>query len=213
LIALYDAANLPMAAGTPPLTREMADCYLDLSGFISALVQNREWIPFSDEVKAALMQQLASQYPLLTPQEQGWFATLPLEWRKTRAMWHKSSGRDRDKLRKQLLIQHGVVQAGAEHIGQNRPQSSGTTQQRQLHNLQTNTSDISASRLRQQSTTQDMLDDILARQKKEEEDMSAEDPELALQLKLQNQVKTATMLSNMMSMQHQSCMAIAQNLR
>jgi hypothetical protein len=57
-----------------------------------------------------------------------------------------------------------------------------------------------------------LVEEMLEAQRKEEEELLATDPQLALQKKLQNQQINATMLSNMAKMSHESTMAIARNM-
>src|SRR5262249_12699118 len=72
LIFLYDRTNIPMAMGTPPLTREIANCYFDLIGLVQSLQMGVEWRPLPDQVKLSYTQVLATQYPVLHPAQQAW---------------------------------------------------------------------------------------------------------------------------------------------
>jgi hypothetical protein len=86
LVAIYDAANAPIAAGMPPLTEEAADAILDIYAFQSSIVRGAD-IPVTDQQRNAWRQHLVACYPMLGPADQQWIAAAPLTAPMMRAGW------------------------------------------------------------------------------------------------------------------------------
>ncbi len=221
LLALYDAANPAIADGTPPLTQEVVDSYLGILSFVDAIMEDRPWTPMGPVPRAEFTEQMASAYPTLSPQEQAWLAAIPLEWARTRALWMQADVGNRHLLAEQLVELYGnTAQATAVLEMTDAPVAPpvfGPSSASPVH-AQTAAPEPVADEAREPGRSADdsergLLRDIIAGQKKEEEDLMKTDPELALQVKLQNQLKTASLMSNMMNMRHQAAMAIIQNIK
>jgi hypothetical protein len=220
LISAYDADNPPIADGTPPLTMEVADAYLGILSFVDAIMDNRPWAPMGASPRAEFIEQMAAAYPALAPQEQAWLAAVPLEWARTRALWMQASDEDRQALATQLVALYGetaqatpVLASADEQVV---PPVFGATSRRSSSSPSRTSAAAAPSDSPvhgSQPSSRDLLAQIMAEQTKEEEELLATDPELALQVKLQNQLKTASMMSNMMNLQHQSAMSIINNIR
>ena len=91
LIALYDTANLPIASGNPPLTRECANCYFDLLALAQSPPNSTKWEPLPDTIRAIYTQLLAAEYPSMAPGVQQWFAGLPKHFTALRVKWSTMS--------------------------------------------------------------------------------------------------------------------------
>jgi hypothetical protein len=86
LVAIYDAANTPIAAGWPPLTGEAADAVLDIYVFQSSIVNGVD-MPVPEAHRAAWRAHLAAAYPALAPSIQQWIAAAHLTAPMMRAAW------------------------------------------------------------------------------------------------------------------------------
>jgi hypothetical protein len=86
LVAIYDAANAPIAPGTPPLTAEAADAVLEIYAFQSAIVHGVN-MHVTDQERNAWIQRLAACYPMLDPAHQQWIGAAPLTAPMMRAGW------------------------------------------------------------------------------------------------------------------------------
>src|SRR5438105_3200843 len=86
LVAIYDAANAPIAAGMPPLTEEAADAVLDIYAFQTSIVRGKE-SPVTAQQRNAWKQHLVACYPMLGPADQQWIAAAPLTAPMMRAGW------------------------------------------------------------------------------------------------------------------------------
>jgi hypothetical protein len=215
LVNAYDAANPAIADGTPPLTQEVVDSYLGILSFVDAIIDNRAWAPMGTAARAEFTRQMATAYPALSPPEQAWLAAIPLEWARTRALWIEASEDQRRDLAQQLVSLYGQTAQATEVLDMADapvpPPVFGATPTT-TRAPTTRSADLSPSEASGLSE-RELLAQIIADQKQEEEELLKTDRELALQVKLQNQLKTASLMSNMMSLRHQSAMAIIQNIR
>lgn len=100
MLEVYDAANMPIAPGGPPLTREMADSYLDRLAFMTSVVNGLEY-PLTADQRTAWIDQLVAAYPNITTQQRFEVATAPLAWAALKAWWTAASELDRAMLRQQ----------------------------------------------------------------------------------------------------------------
>ena len=207
LIRLYDRANAPIAMGNPPLTREIANCYFDLMGLIHALRQGFEWQPLPEPMKLAYAHVLATQYPTLPPEQQAWFGTLPRGWTQVRAAWKNTPPEQRDHMRMEILAAVGVMPLSAASMAPAPANSAPMGYPEQP------ASPVAAAPASHEKTSDDLVKEMLAADRAEEERLQKENPELALQAKLQNSARNAQLLSNMMQMRHESMMTIARNIR
>lgn len=216
LVAAYDRANPPIAQGSPPLTKEVADAYLGVLSLVDALMENRAWTPMSEQVKTAFAEQLADSYPQMSPQQQAWLAMLPAEWPKTRILLRTMAEPDRRGLAQQLVADFGDVVQATPLLAQPSPRSfapsadGGTDPPHPSPPMDPRSS---AEDSGGGKSIDELLQDIISTQQSEEREAAKSDPELAAQMKAQNQLKTASLMSNMMMMQHQASMAIINNIR
>lgn len=232
LVALYDAANAPIAQGNPPLTREMANCYLDLIGFVQSLAMNAEWHPLPEAMRGQQIQMLSVQYPFMPPQQQAWFAGLPLGWTQLRASWVTAPPETRSQLRLQILASMGVQPQdmytpppppfaqgpyGAPPYQQPYQQQYQQPYQQQYQQPYQQAYQPSPQAYGtppdQGKTSDDLVKEILDDDKKKEAEAAKESPELALQVRLQNSARNAQMMSNMMQMRFDSMMTVARNIK
>lgn len=102
IIAAYDGAHPVIAAGSPALTRQAADAFTGYVCFTEGIKAGRN-IQCPQAVLDKSAQNLAQQYPTMTPLEQKDIAELPLKLAFMRWKWATSSEPDRQKLRAQWL--------------------------------------------------------------------------------------------------------------
>lgn len=100
---LYDAANAPIAAGQPPLTHEIAQCYFNLLAFHQALVSNEEWKPLPELARGDYTRKLAERYPGMPSTSKQWLANLPAFWTGLYAEWAGLAPDQRAAYRERLL--------------------------------------------------------------------------------------------------------------
>lgn len=210
LLEVYDRANPPLAPGDPPLTQEVVDSYLGILSFVDALVEGRAWAPLGHDLRVEFTQQMAAQYPSLDRTQQQWLATLPLEWAQTRFLWQAGGENDRLVFRDRLVQAYGATAQATPVLS--RPAPSLT-----MPVIGAAAAPAGAAPAAGSPESSDgigsLVGELLADQRAEEERLAEEDPELALQVKLQNQVSNATMMSNMLNMRHQASMSIINNIR
>jgi len=217
LIALYDAANAPIAWGNPPLTHEIANCYFDLMGFVHSLAANTEWLPLPDQIRDTYAQMLAAQYSSLPPPVQAWLGTLPRGWTALRAAWRNATPEMRGVLRQQVLAnagdlpQFGPPPAYAQAPYAPPPPPAYGYPGQPVPAAMAPQPVAPASADGEKSADQ-LLADIVKMGKEEEEKLTKEDPVQAYQVRLQNNARNAQLLSNMMQMRHESMMAIVHNI-
>ena len=88
LVAIYDAANAPIAPGAPPLTEEAADAVLDMYAFQSSIVNAHE-VSVPQPQRDNWRRHLAGCYSMLGPADQQWIAAAPLSVPMMRAGWNE----------------------------------------------------------------------------------------------------------------------------
>jgi hypothetical protein len=86
LVAIYDAANAPIAPGLPPLTEEAADAVIDIYAFQSSVVNGVE-VAITPAQRNNWKQHLAASYPMLDPITQQQIGAAPLAAPVMRAGW------------------------------------------------------------------------------------------------------------------------------
>jgi hypothetical protein len=148
--------------------------------------------------------------------QQTWFGNLPRGFTSLRASWKNVPPQQREALRMQILqslgalanqmpMMMGFQQQPLGGLPQQSPQGvpPGQGQPRPVYSQSPG----------QGASSEDLVAQILAADEKQERELEQQDPELALQAKLQNQARNAQMMSNMMQMRFQSMTSVANNMR
>jgi hypothetical protein len=216
LVNLYDHANAPIAQGNPPLTQEIANCYYDLIALVQSLQSGLQWQPLPDHVKAGYTKVLASQYAGLHPAQQAWFGNLPRGWTSIRASWKNVTPEAREQLRQQILNSLGALANSMPNLAAAAVFGPPSMPQAQGGLGAPAQGGIGAGPNQGQgggASADQLVAQILEADRKQEAELEKENPEMALQAKLQNSARNAQMLSNMMQMRHDSMMSIARNIR
>ena len=98
MLALYDAANKPLAPGSPPLTRSVVAACAEVACFMVSEAQGKP-IEATQALKETAAQLLAQSYPKLPAAQQEEFAQLPLLWATLQATWPQIPESERVALR------------------------------------------------------------------------------------------------------------------
>jgi hypothetical protein len=93
-IALYDAANKPIAAGNPALTRQMSDATIEMTYFILGKAHGADLQPSAAE-KDDWAKALVAGWPRLAAERKREIAGSPLQWAEVRASWDAAKESDR----------------------------------------------------------------------------------------------------------------------
>jgi hypothetical protein len=104
----HEAAREVLADGRPPLTREAAESWAELSTFASRIVQGEEPDTAEPEDLEGMIDQLAGQYQALHPQEQLRIAFAPIALYEIRRGWPTMSRAERTVLRNTLASQFNL---------------------------------------------------------------------------------------------------------
>lgn len=206
LVRLYEEANPPLAPGSPPLTRRVSDAYLGILSFVDALMENRPWTALPRRAHDTFAGQVTQGYGTLSPAQQTWLAGMPLAWANTRALWARSTEEQRREQAQQLVASYGQTAASTPLLAEPVPEPATPPVFGGAAATGTEFPEATAS-------TDELLAQIHADQRRQEAELEAMDPEQAVQLKLQHQLVNATMLSNMLTMRHQATMAIVNNFK
>lgn len=128
LVAIYDAANAPIAAGSPPLTAEAADAVLDLWQFQSTVV-NGAAVDISPAQRGTWRQRLAACYPQLDPAQQQWIAAAPLTSPMMRAAWKDLPPTQRELHRQTMATYLPQLSMFVQAVMQGGPSAAGPQSQ------------------------------------------------------------------------------------
>jgi hypothetical protein len=97
LVAAYDEAHRPIAAGSIPLTRQASDAWTELFCFI----HNQSGAPHIDAtpaVKDDLARSLSKTWTMYSPEQQKNLSEMRQEWPLLRLLWMKGQDADRQKI-------------------------------------------------------------------------------------------------------------------
>jgi hypothetical protein len=97
LVAAYDAAHPPIAAGNSPLTRQASDAWTELY----CLVRNQSGAPHMEATQAVkddFAHTLAANWATYSPEQQKTFSEMPQKWALVRFFWIKGKDADRQKI-------------------------------------------------------------------------------------------------------------------
>lgn len=213
LVELYDAANPPLAPGSPPLTAEVARAYLSLLSFVDALMEGRDWTPQPPDLEQAFTAQLVAGYGMLTLEQQAWLATLPIEWARTRVLWAQASPPAREQLTRHLVDNLGATVQATPLLAEPAPNTKQARPSQPTAVAHEPAEQDPWASIDETSTTDEIMAAIIADQEQQEARLLRTDPQQALQVKLQNQVANATMMSNMLNLRHTTAMAMINNIK
>jgi hypothetical protein len=97
MLAAFDAAHPPLAAGQPALTRQMSDAWTELY----CLIRDQglgEHLVADQANKDAFAAQLARQWPTLTAEQRKALSVMPTRWAAVRWVWSAGQPADRAKM-------------------------------------------------------------------------------------------------------------------
>jgi hypothetical protein len=233
LVAAYDAANPAIAQGVPPLTPEMADCYLSLLMTVQGYRSGQRRLA-SDAERVQFTQQLAAAYPTFGLNVQSWFATLPAGWTAMALQLRSLPPEQQAALVSQI---DATVQA----LGLLRPPAAppppAATAATSAYAAPTPAAPAygapaptyaapppaygapppayaaPASPAPEPGSVDAAIADMMADDDRRLAELRKTDPGLALQEQAANSARYATILSNISQMRHQTAMTIAGNIK
>ena len=100
VLGVYQAAHVPVAAGNPPLTRQVSDAYAEVLAFMIGQVLGNE-LSSSTEFKDQFAQSLIADYPNYDAAAQANLAKMPLYWAAIRLAWPALPVEEQEAYRKQ----------------------------------------------------------------------------------------------------------------
>lgn len=100
LLGVYDGSHPALAAGDPPLTRQMSDAFVDFYVFALDHVWGRD-LEASAQVKDGFAQSLVTTYPGLSAEQQRFISIMPAYFVALHAAWPTLSDADRQQLLQQ----------------------------------------------------------------------------------------------------------------
>jgi hypothetical protein len=96
MIEIYENAHQPIAAGTPPLTRQNVDAFAEYLCFAAGQTAGIDYNP-PPEIRDKLAASVAENYAHIVPAQRALIARMPLIWASLRVLWPEMS----DAVRKQ----------------------------------------------------------------------------------------------------------------
>ena len=85
-LSIHDAANKPIAAGDPPLTRQQVDAFTEFIYFAAGQTAGVKASP-KDDVKKKMAEDVAAKYPNIPEEGRRTFGKMPLAWAAIRMLW------------------------------------------------------------------------------------------------------------------------------
>jgi len=107
MLAVHDAAHVPIATGDPPLTRQMSDAYAEALVFAARQATGR---PFQADkaFKDLVAARLVEGYGRLAPEAKKLLAACPLAWAALRLAWPELSESKRQDLAQRWMAVFGA---------------------------------------------------------------------------------------------------------
>jgi hypothetical protein len=211
LVGEYDRVNAPLAAGSPALTREVADAFVDVLAFIDGIAAGVEPVPAAEPVRAFWLERMVLAWPRLPGEVRAWLAQMPIDWAKLRYQWAVLPAEQHWQFVQVLQAQLGMAarsvaaQIGAisaQPVPLMQPGPPATVPQPPAWA----TADLSGSDERR------LMDEISSRQAAEEEQLTRDDPTLALQVKLHNRLERAALVTSLLTAEHQMRMRVIEHI-
>ena len=129
-LALYRSSHKPLAAGTPPLTRQASDAYLEVLCFMSNQANGQAYVP-DLQMKDGWATALAAGYARLGAEHQALVSRMPALRAALVASWPKLSAGEREQFQqawaRQLGIQPGTGNTAAPAAQPAKSSASGAS--------------------------------------------------------------------------------------
>jgi len=87
LVAIYDASHKPIAAGNPPLTRQMTDAYVEVTYFMLTEATGGPLPPLTAEIRDQWAQAISRSYPTLGDEQRKQIDQMPRLAAALRVWW------------------------------------------------------------------------------------------------------------------------------
>ena len=140
MVEIYDCSHKPIASGEPPLTQQSVDALVELLCFAAGQTVGVSCTPPAD-IKAKLAEQIAANYPAMTPEQRQKIAATPLEWAALRVAWPAYSDAERQQYinawqRNEAIVQLASLLKGAPADAPAPSASTGDSNRQTIVNLQ-----------------------------------------------------------------------------
>jgi hypothetical protein len=99
LLGIYDAGHVAIAAGDPPLTRQVVNAYAELYGFVLGQAQRGKAIAPDRASLDTMAKNLSAEWSKLDAAERQQLARMPRIWAATRLQWTAMTEAERKKYR------------------------------------------------------------------------------------------------------------------
>jgi hypothetical protein len=196
-----------IAAALPPLTREAAESWVELSTLAVLVAQGKEPGTAAPENLEAMIAKLAHDYAALPSQQRLWIAFAPIALYEIRRSWPTLSPESRETMRAQLAAQFGISMSDAASSSETKTADSPATPP--VERLSTADWD----RFRKEDSSVDGLQRQWSEALAEGDEHKAAELRAEIDKALQRQEQATQMLSNIASMRHSMMMAVVNNLR
>jgi tetratricopeptide (TPR) repeat protein len=139
-LGAYERAHKAIAEGTPPLTRQAADAYLEMLTFMLGEAAGQSGVAADQATRESFAAGLAEQYKGLPAEQQGQIAGAPMAWAGLRVGWQKATDEEKVAVRKQWAEDLKAYLPAAQPEGQ-------TAEQKGLELLKGAVEDLKAQRV------------------------------------------------------------------
>lgn len=114
LVGIYDASHTPIAKGTPPLTRQGVDAFVEFLYFAATQAAGAPEVSPPDAIKAQLAKSVAKGYAKMSKDQRELIAQMPIIWASLRAGWADLPAADKAQYidgwkRAPVLVQLGTA--------------------------------------------------------------------------------------------------------
>jgi hypothetical protein len=212
VLRIYDNAHTPLAEGSPPLTRQMSDAYLELLVFTLSDSAGQPYVEPEQELKDAWAQALAADYGSLDPDMQQALGQMPSYWAAVRLVWPTLSDDEKAQLRTEWLpLAAGMVGGGDAQAATAEPVGDVADEPQADTADQSGTDSTDQAQPEQPTQDQQFAEPPADTQAATQPASPSSDYWQAYQ-KLQQERQTTAMVSNMLAMQHDTSMSVINNI-
>jgi hypothetical protein len=201
MVEIYDTAHKPIAAGTPPLTRQNVDAFTEFLCFTAGQTAGVNFTP-SAEARDKLAAAVAENYAGMAPSQRALIARMPVIWASLRVLWPQISDAE-----KKQFVDTWKKDPQLVELGRQFQAAAGSSDEAQATSQAATRSQAAApsqTAARSQGSTPSQGGSGLRPETK---------ASLAqLQMQMDRQKTTYNIMSNIMRIQHETNMTIVNNM-
>lgn len=128
LIEIYDASHRPIAPGTPALTRQMTDAYLEVILFIRSVSGEQHFAEPTSELKEKWARAIAQHYPEFSQEQKEQLAKMPLLNAAMSVWWNRLPEAERASYKQSWREQFASDESQAAQSDESQPAQSAASQ-------------------------------------------------------------------------------------